>query len=250
MFTRRLISIIAMAGVVSIPAFAGDFSEQAQVLADLRLQVTLLEADMKETLLTFQSRVRSLETQRSDLELQIRRDQTQIDHLNTQITEMQGLLSPSQQQAELAQSLTLTMAQIKLSILNSLPYRTDERLASLTEIEQLMSTGELSAGQATVRVWNLLEDEKRLNRENSIDKATIQFAGESVLVEVARIGMVALYCMTAEGRFGYASKNGEQWEWVEVTDANQQDGLRTLFTDLQKGVRTGAHILPNAFVNN
>ena len=56
--------------------------------------------------------------------------------------------------------------------------------------------------------------------------------------------------MTAEGRFGYASKSGDQWEWVEVTDANQQDGLRTLFTDLQKGVRTGAHILPNAFVNN
>ena len=135
------------------------------MLADLRLQVTLLEADMKETLLTFQSRVRSLETQRSDLELQIRRDQTQIDHLNTQITEMQTLLSPSQQQAELAQSLTLTMAQIKLSILNSLPYRTDERLASLTEIEQLMSTGELSAGQATVRVWNLLEDEKIESRE-------------------------------------------------------------------------------------
>ena len=53
--------------------------------------------------------------------------------------------------------------------------------------------------------------------------------------------MVALYCMTAEGRFGYASKNNEQWEWVEVTDVNQQDGLRTLFTDLQKGVRTGAH---------
>ena len=42
MFTRRLISIIAMAGVVSIH-FAGDFSDQAQVLADLRLQVTLLE---------------------------------------------------------------------------------------------------------------------------------------------------------------------------------------------------------------
>ena len=48
MFTRRLISIIAMAG--GFPSGTTvDFSDQAQVLADLRLQATLLEADMKET---------------------------------------------------------------------------------------------------------------------------------------------------------------------------------------------------------
>jgi hypothetical protein len=160
------------------------------------------------------------------------------------------LLSPDQQQTELADKLTFTVAQLKDSILSSLPYRTTERLNSITEIEQQLTSGELSSSQATIRVWNLLEDEKRLNRENSLDKATIQFGGESVLVEVARIGMVALYCMTSDGRLGFVERQGTDWTWVEVTDPSQQEGLRTLFTDLQKGVRSGSHILPNTFIQD
>ena len=216
------------------------------MLAELRLKVTVLEAELKEELLRFQTRVRSLETQRSDLELQIRRDSTQIEHIQSQIEEMSSLLSPTEQEAELEQSILQTAAQLKASILDSLPYRHEERIQSIEEIEQKMNSKELSPGQAAVRLWNVLEDEKRLNRENILDKDTIVLDGKAILVQLARLGMMAEYFQGSDGRIGFAQRNGSQWSWVEITDSTQKEAVQQLFSTLQKGVRSGTYVLPNA----
>ena len=213
-----------MAGITSIPAIAVCLNKP-QSCPNSVFKSRFWRLNSKNHCSPFKAEY-ALETQRSDLELQIRRDDTQTVYLEQQIEEMESLLSPEQQQTELADKLTFTVAQLKDSILSSLPYRTTERLNSITEIEQQLISGELSSSQATIRVWNLLEDEKRLNRENSLDKATIQFGGESVLAECRSDQFVALYCMTSDGRLGFVERQGSDWTWVEVTDPSQQEGLR------------------------
>ena len=54
---------------------------------------------------------------------------------------------------------------IKADIQSSLPYHQEERISSVDEILKKFASKELSEQQAATRLWSILEDEERLNRD-------------------------------------------------------------------------------------
>ena len=240
---------IAAMVTMTIPAFASTFVDQAEQLANLRAEVTKLASELRDEQSNFQNRVRSLENQRSDLELQLRRERTQLDNLNSQITEMEKELLPAAQQDELSAAIVTHAEQLRLSVRASLPYRHSDRIAAIDEITSSMKDKSISAQQAATRLWAVAEDERRLNQENILDKQNITVNGESLLVETARLGMVAMYYLQPNGNVGAARKDDAQWSWVAITDPTEQEQVQLLFLNLKKGIRTGLYTLPYAMVN-
>ena len=234
--------------LLAIPAFADSFVNQAEQLATLRAEVTKLANTLRDDQTQFQNRIRSLETQRSDLELQLRRDRSQLDSVNAQITDLEKELLPSVQQEQLKAIVFEMSEKLRTSVQKSLPYRHQDRLAAIDEIMTELQSNSLSAQQAATRLWAVAEDERRLNQENILDNQQITVNGETLLVDTARLGMVAMYYQQPNGNVGYAQRQADSWIWVPITDTTQQEQVQQLLLNLKKGIRTGVYKLPNAMV--
>ena len=89
-----------------------------------------------------------------------------------------------------------------------------------------------------------MEDERRLGRENGVDRQTITLKGQEVMVEVARLGMVALYYRSPTGEIGRATREADGWTWNTIADRNGRSQVNELFNALTRGVRTGWFELP------
>ena len=74
----------------SIPAQGSDLSAQAEQIANLRAEVASLTEEVSTREEAHRMRLRSLETQRADLELQIRRADAQRDALAEALAELEA----------------------------------------------------------------------------------------------------------------------------------------------------------------
>ena len=96
---------------------------------------------------------------------------------------------------------------------------------------------------AAARVWAFAEDERRLSRENVLDRQVISLDGEEVLVDVARLGMVAMYWRAPDGRVGQSRRSESGWTQQRLESA-QAEQVEVLFDSLANGIRSGVFELP------
>ena len=104
----------------------------------------------------------------------------------------------------------------------------------------------MSPQKASSRLWAFVEDELRLTRENGLYRQTITLASDELLVDVARVGMVAMYFKTDDGRYGRTVNNGGAWSYELVQDKESQKQIEGLFDAFKKNIRVGFFELPNA----
>ncbi|MFB6373638.1 MAG: DUF3450 family protein, partial [Bradymonadaceae bacterium] len=95
------------------------------------------------------------------------------------------------------------------------------------------------------RLWQFVEDELRLSRENGMYSQVIELGGEEVLADVARVGMVSLYFKTEDGRVGVAERTDEGWRWQTIRKEKQKRRIEKLFESFKKNIRVGYFELPN-----
>ena len=134
---------------------------------------------------------------------------------------------------------------MRRGVQKSLPFKRAERVAALDAIESQLEEGLLGPEKDASRLWQFAEDELRLTRESGLYQQTLTVDGEEVLAEVARIGMVAMYFQTADGRVGRVARRGEEWVTETLTDERDVDRLRSLFDAFKKGVRQGFFTVPS-----
>src|SRR5690606_29294078 len=90
------------------------------------------------------------------------------------------------------------------------------------------------------------EDEFRLTRENGLFSQTISLGRERVLADVVRLGSMALYFRTQDGRVGLAQRAADGWRFVVEDDAADRARIDALFDALRKQIRQGWFELPLA----
>jgi hypothetical protein len=127
-----------------------------------------------------------------------------------------------------------------------LPFKIEERVGELDEFRTQVENGSLPPQRAVNRLWAFYEDEFRLTRENSQHKQTIALGDERVLADVAKLGSMALYFRTADGRLGHARRAGDDWRFVVLEDETARLQVLALFDSLGKQIRQGYFELPLA----
>ena len=238
------LATLAFGAFFANPVMAVEPDEMAEQLASLRAEVAQLSADLDDENERHQARMRSLETQRADVELQLRRERTQLQNFREEQTELQAIVDERDDDEALLSALELSLDRIAESIRAGIPYRMTDRLASVDELREQISNATVSPAQGAARAWALVEDELRLTSENALDREVLDIEGEAVLVDIARLGMLTLYYRTPDGSFGRLSPNSGGWNWLPVADEASITQISALFEDLQKGVRTGSFELP------
>lgn len=229
------------------PADAADPAEtRAAELARLRREVETLSADVAQRKEDLRGRLKAIEAQSLEIEVQIRREELRLAQLDGEAQARKTeLATHAEQSAHLLPALKQSIAAIRGAVEAGLPYHLPERLAELDGLEEKLDAGTLSPEQATARLWSLAEDELRLARENGLDRQVIPLTSGEVLADVARLGMAALYFRTDGGLVGVAVREGDAWSWRVLDSRDDQVAVEGLFDKMKHGVRTGAFELPN-----
>jgi hypothetical protein len=251
MLSRTPISLrsLALALALTLPVAAlADDSEQARRLATLRAEVENLASEVDQIKDDARGELRSLELQQTDLEARIRQEEVRVEELGRLIERQKENLKAEQIAGEvLTPVLVDALARVRRSIEAGLPYHTEDRLAEVDKLAGQLQEQTLTPQRAATRIWQLIEDELRLSRENIMDRQVVVLDGSEVLVDVARIGMVLMYFRTEDGRIGAVTGKPGAWLYQVVTDSRVAQ-IEGLFDALEKQVRVGYFELPNTLV--
>lgn len=237
--TAVLLAILGTAALAQEPGRAERLAQLRSDVEALQHEVTMEKGDMR-------ARLRALEDARTQLELQIKQEELSLQQLSLQIDKERALAAEEGEATNiLVPAVQKGIAAMRPVIETGIPYRTGERLQALRELEVALNGGTLPPARAANRLWSLYEDELRLTRENAMDRQTISLNGEEVLVDVARMGMVALYFRTPDGRAGWATRSGTTWGFQVAEDRADVARIDELFDALGKQIRVGWFEVPN-----
>lgn len=245
-----LLSVLIFLSIIS-PVHAADEEERlrnmAEQLIQLRGEVDDLNNRLNDERAQHSQQLRSLASRKNDLVARIEQEQLTIEKLKKSLVEnKQRALEAGADASVLKPVLIDAVDKLEAQINAGLPFKINERMKALNEYRKQVEAGVLPPQKAANRLWSFMEDELRLTRENGIFRQTIDMQGKEILVDVARLGMVLMYFRTQEDEFGVFKNDSGEWSPVMVSDGNDKAQIDALFTALQKQIRTGYFVLPNA----
>jgi len=237
---------LSLAFILALSPLAfGQEDERAARLAELRAEVADLAEEIEMEREDQRGRLRALDAQKADAQVQLRRAELRLTEVQKAMEERREALAGEENSGDaLTPVVRDALDQLRSLVRSGLPYRVDERLAALDRLEAQVDEGVLRPQKAAHRVWQFFEDELRLTRENALDRQVIELAGSDTLVQVARVGMLAVYFKAEDGRIGQAVRTDGGWQWVVLDDPADAEHVDAFIDALGKQIRTGWFHLP------
>ena len=249
---RRFVPILGLLTALARPLGAQATQDALTALAtrisEKRAQVETLTSELDLVKADYNERLRSLASQRADLETQIKREQLRVEQIGRDMAEVRSRISTKK--SDLGDTLPLAkrvLANLKASVQKGIPFQTEGRVAEIESLERLVLAGNLDASGFLARVWNQLEAEYRLSSDNGLYRQKVILAGREQMVEVARLGLVLIYFRTLDDHFGMAVPRDGAWEFVLSPDSQEIKKITALFDGLRKNLKEGYFPLPNPY---
>ena len=240
-----IFAFVSVTAVTSLAFAEPKLDDFAARLATLRGEVEELSSRLEEAKQARRADQRSVASQRADLEFQTQREERRVAQLEAQLeTRRERIAASSVDGAELVPAVKASFEVVRKQIQDGIPFKQAERLQQLADLEQRLDTGVLTPQRATVQLWALVEDELRLGRENGVYRQIIELEDDELLVDVARLGMVAMYFQTDDGRVGWVRRDDDKWRWATTADEVEKRQVHLLFDAMRKQIRTGYFELP------
>lgn len=226
-------------------SIAGNVEAMAEDLITLRGEVEELQAQLDLSKDEHKNRMGSLAVQRADMEAQMSRNGLEIKQLKTSLSDAKEKAAEDAVEGEaLKPMVNAAIERLAVYVENGLPFKKEERKASLQEIKSQMDSGILPPHKAINRVWSFYDDEIRLTKESGIYRQPIPLEGEQVLSDVVRVGMMLMYFKTSAEEYGKVVKTDAGWTFNKVEAESEQDLIAAVFDSLKKQIRTGHFQLP------
>lgn len=217
--------------------------EQARALATLRQEIERLAADALTTRQRQRQEAATLRARADDARARIDRERAQIKLLRRALADRRATTARvAQTRAAQTTALLNALDLLKTRVTQSLPYRRDARLDAIAALRRDLSLGVLSPEAAITQTWRLVDDELRLGADLARDQQPITLGTERTLATVIRLGMVALFVKTQDGRLGIAYPGDTAA--TPVTDPAHIQALNALFDGVARGQLQQVYALP------
>ncbi len=239
---------MALGGLLNIspPVSADTLENLAQTLISMRGEVEELQSQLDMEKQSHRTRMDALSSQMADLSVDNQRQEVAMEKLQQTLVKYEEASAQAKSGDEVLVPVVLAaLDDLKQYVQDSLPFKTEERLAGLSELRTQVETRLLSPKKAANRVWSFVEDEIRLTRENGVYSQTINLGGEQRLVDVAKLGSMFLYFQANDNHYGMAIKQTGTWRFVELKNQEEKEQIALLFDSLRKQIRQGYFELPN-----
>ncbi len=243
-----ILLVLGLALTPQLPA-QDSLDNLAEELVRLRGEVETLNSQLNSLTEQHRAEMNALAAQKGDLEATARREDLRIRQLEQDLADNRERANEAGLAGEaLIPVAEQVIADLEQSIQTGLPFKTEERLNALNEIRSQLETGAQAPPRVINRLWSFYEDELRLTRENGLHTQVIPLGGQRVLSDVVKLGTIAMYFQTRDGRSGQVVRQGDSWRFQELESAADIGQIATLFDSMQKQIRSGYFELPNGSV--
>ena len=246
---KSLISLTLSITLLAPFASASNDEEMVNSIMKLRGDVEALYTKIDENKVAYKTQMKSLALQNADNDAQINRKATSIKLADLELQKIKVKIeNRSTNNLELKPLIKELVINLNTSITNGIPFKIQERIASLAKIEKNLEENLITGERALALLWASYDDNIRLTKEIGLFKQTININSKNILAEVAKVGSVLLYFKTPNKEVGYIKKEGSTYQTVVVNDKKEVKNINNLFDALTKQIRTGFFTLPNALV--
>ncbi len=232
--------------LVTSTADARDIQALGKDIANLRVEVERLAAEVRIERSQAMLELRTLEARKGEMELMLDAEQVGLQELKAETGRLRDTLDGDAKQNELlAEQVQKSLALLKTYIQTTLPYHKSERVAAVDSLASSLQSGKDDAQMAATKLWRLYEDELQLTHDIERGEVVVAFENEERLVPAARIGMVALFTQLGEERYGRVVRYGDgSFKHELLTEFAHIQDLRKLFKALERRVHEGEYVLP------
>ena len=242
--TLMLCALLALAPSLKAQQSMDSLAEQ---LITLRGQVDELQNELNIRREEHKNRMAYLTAQLTEIEANRDREALRVEQLQSDLDEMRAEVADAGVSSEALMPFLLDqIAALRLQVSGGFPFKVQDRLNELDELETQLNTGVITAQRGVNRLWAFIEDEFRISRENAIYSQSIPLDGSSVLVDVAKLGSVIMYFRTRDLEYGKAIHGPNGWRFQLFESATERDMAARLFDSLRKQIRQGYFELPPA----
>lgn len=242
-----ILACLACAGpAVAQDATARDAEGLARSLVELRSDVEQLTDSLEDAKRERRERRRALAGQKAQLEAELQREQLRVRQLREATDRKRDEIQRAQADDQALEPVVeAAVTALNDHIARALPFRKDERLAAVKQIQDRLGEGLLTPRSALNRLWALVEDELRMTRDTGLFRETLTLDGEEMIADVVRMGTVGLYVRTGDERVGTVSRVDGSWKTALLTGEQEREQVLGLFDAFKKQIRVGYFTLPN-----
>ena len=222
-----------------------DFAEKARELARLRAGIEQMEGTLRREREAVRRELSALAVQEEELRLLVERERFRAGQLATALAVREESLADRRESVEaLRGAIEAALTQVESAVATSLPFRLQDRLAAIHTLRDDVQREAMEFEAAVSRLWQIVEDEIRLGETSGLYQQTIEIGGSQELVEVVRLGMVALYYRADGGRYGHAVLSDDGFRFEPLPERSRWEPVRRLFEAMARQHREGRFDLP------
>lgn len=194
----------------------------------------------------YNDQVRSYSNQQSDLEVKNSRAELNIKELERELNKLREENKEKRSAYdEVTPVLQEAITELRNTVAESLPFKRQDRLDALDEIDHKLRTNLITPNKAANQLWAFVEDELVLGRSSGLYNESISVEGEEKLVKVLRIGKLSMFYRTQDNQYGLMQRVGGEWQQQSLDDEEAGGQLDRLFDSFNKNIRNGLFQVPN-----
>lgn len=194
---------------------------------------------------SFKDQLRSYSNQKSDLDIKISRNELKIKELQRDLKKIQDENKKnSSTQKNIVPVLKDSIKTLKQTIKTSIPFKLNDRLAALADIEHRLDANLVTPNKVANQLWAFVEDEMMLGKSSGIYNDTINIGGAKKLVKVLKIGKIAIFFKDGE-KYGLIKKQNGSWSQEIITTPEDIENVAKLYDSFSKQIRTGKFTIKN-----
>lgn len=219
-------------------------------VAALRQEVDRLATELEDLRRQARDELGSLRAERAELERQVRLERVRAATLAELAREAEAEAAELDRDLETHLGPARTaLAAARAYLDEALPFQLEARRAELDRVKADLEAGD--ASHAMTRLWRFVQQEDAMGGEVALSRQSIALAGETRLVDVARIGMAMLYYRAPDGTVAQASRSDDEWQIEPIESPAAAATVRELFRALEDNRRFGALdlVLPEGYAD-
>lgn len=179
-------------------------------------QVVSLDKETEQLLNEYQQLMQRSDYQEAyNAELKIRLDEQQKEITKAQ----QELVDLQITRLHIVPFLREKAADLKRFIELDLPFEQEERLRAVSQLENLLASSKATLAEKYRRVMELWQTESDYSYNLATYRGEVEFEGDMLSVSFLRVGRMALYWQTQDGKRGaYWQASENQWQALNSAD--------------------------------
>ena len=218
----------------------------SEELVKVRQEISTLHDAINFEKNKYNDQIRAFAAQKSDLKVKIGRADLNQKELEQELEKLKAATAEQSKPFDaVASTVRKSITAIRKSVKRSLPFKLNDRINALDEIELRLNTGVVTPNKAANQLWAFIEDELVLGRSSGIYNESLEIDGQEKLVKVLRMGKVAMFYKSNEGEYGVIRRVKKQWQQEAISNVKETSQLDQLFDSFAKNIRSGQFTLPN-----